>query len=115
MSAVDLTKCQPGDLVRLRDGEQAVYLRKIIDIKNAHLIASDADGEYTVNPGGYCFSKDDNSMADVVAIVHPTRAELEEQRRELLELIVRAVRTRIDNNWLNDARSAIARAGATHG
>ncbi len=81
MSAVDLTKCQPGDLLTIRNGERAFYVRK--QGRDRHTISGKSFDGY-VSDAGLFFWKQECAY-DVVAILHPTRAELEGQRLELLE------------------------------
>lgn len=118
---VDLTKCQLGDLLKLRNGCNAVYLYTIIDDTYKHRAA--------VNDGSNIYTDDGSDLAghksslDVIAIIHPTRAELEEQRRELLVAVKGALAALSQpmtypadiaaaKRWLADAA---IKAEATHG
>lgn len=121
MSAVDLTKCQPGDLLKLRSGS-GVYLREIKNDAYPHLIHSDHSCEIAVTREGMCFDTGEECDADVIAIIHPTRAELEEQRRELLGALKLAnecgVACGMDIAYPDahrEIRFAIARVEATNG
>ncbi len=84
MSAVDLTKCQPGDLLEMRLNEPAIYLGGSGCNNFPHIVRSKRLGTHTVNNSGSCYGGECECEADVISIIHPTRAELEEQRRELL-------------------------------
>ena len=118
MSAVDLTKCQPGDLLKMRCGEIGVYVRR--HGRDQHTVCGEAC-EVRVSNAGMVFWKTEYAY-DVVSIVHPTRAELEGQRRELLA--VAKLAQRFVDGSCGDVSfaelslacdSAIARAEATHG
>ena len=118
MSAVDMTKCQPGDLLKMRCGEIGVYVRK--QGREQHTVCGDSY-EVRASHAGRVFWKTEYAY-DVVAIIHPTRAELEEQRRELLA--VAKLAQRFVDGPCGDVSfaelslacdSAIARAEATHG
>ena len=122
MSAVDLTKCQPGDLLKMRCGEIGVYVRK--QGREQHTVCGDSY-EVRASHAGRVFWKTEYAY-DVVAIIHPTRAELEEQRRELLDACKAAhdwMMTLTPGSWNPDdyyevrgtMQKAIARAEATHG
>ena len=123
---VDLTKCQPGDLLRLRDGSEAIYIGDSLNDTYPHLIRSDEWGESSVCGNGASYDNGLECVADVVAIVHPTRAEIEEQRRELLEAckamiiafpgvsVMPTHEARAENAAREQARKAIASAEATH-
>jgi hypothetical protein len=83
MSApVDLTKIHPGDRVRLRNGKEALvshgnrggwigYIRDDVNYESAKIET------------GWWRDTCEHPH-DIVAIIHPTRAEIEEQRAELL-------------------------------
>lgn len=122
MSAVDLTKCQPGDLLKMRCGETGVYVRK--QGREQHTVCGDLY-EVRVSHAGSVFWKTEYDY-DVIAIIHPTRAELEEQRRELLAAckamiaafpgvsVMPTREDRAENAAREQARKAIASAEATH-
>lgn len=123
MSAVDLTKCQPGDLLRLRDGRQAVYLTRYSDTSYPISIHVPDHPIECVSLNGYVYDDESPSTRDVIAIIHPTRAELEEQRRELLVAVKGALAALSQpmtypaditaaKRWLSDA---VNKSEATHG
>ena len=116
---VDMTKCQPGDLLKMRCGEIGVYVRK--QGREQHTVCGDSY-EVRASHAGRVFWKTEYAY-DVVAIIHPTRAELEEQRRELLVAVKGALAALSQpmtypadiaaaKRWLADAA---IKAEATHG
>lgn len=124
MSAVDLTKCQPGDRLRMRNGDTAVYCGNDGGKWMQHIFCPVHCGhtEFAHDNGSANDSNYEETDFDIVAIIHPTRAELEEQRRELLAALSRLMAC-IDSQDATEAdfspaqmqaRKAIARAEATH-
>lgn len=111
MSAVDLTKCQPGDLLRLRNGNTAVYCGTDGTKWMPHSFCpvKSASAEYVHDNGSASTSRNELDV-DVVAIIHPTRAELEEQRRELLGACKELLRDPTNKSASVSAISAVAKA-----
>lgn len=117
MSPVDLTKCQPGDRLIMRCSDEGIYLGCYWRRDPwPHLIRCDRHGEYGVDASGRCYNDGDESSGDIVAIVHPTRAEIEEQRRELLVALKELRSFYIASTGLTPhaANAAIARVEAPH-
>ena len=85
MSAVDLTNCRRGDLLTLRDGRSGVFLAHYGTALYQVMIHIEGSGLECITMTGRVYDEHSESPRDAVAIIHPTRAELEEQRRELLE------------------------------
>ena len=88
MSAVDLTKCQRGDMLALRDGQSALLTFGPNANGWCRYVTVDGDA-VSVDAATGQWSRQYESKHDVIAIAHPTRAELEEQRRELLDALAK--------------------------
>ena len=121
MNPVDLTKCQPGDLLKMRCGEIGVYVRCMTGQQNPHIVMGDLFDVH-LSDAGMLFWKATYAH-DAIAIIRPTRAELEEQRRELLVAVKGALAALSQpmtypadiaaaKRWLADAA---IKAEATHG
>lgn len=112
---VDLTKCQPGDLLRLRDESIGIYIKVNDGFNFPHVYLSMSRGIATCKNDGAQLGMAVSSI-DVVAIVHPTRAEIEEQRRELLVALKELRSFYIASTGLTPhaANAAIARVEAPH-